>query len=479
MNYSIIRYILGIVLKLEGILMCLPLIVGIIYSEKSAYSYVITIAMCLIIGTILSHKKPKDTEFYATEGYITVSLSWVILSIFGCLPFVISGEIPSMVDALFETISGFTTTGASILSDVESLSYCNNMWRCFTHWIGGMGVLVFILAILPMRGGQRMYLMKAESPGPSVEKLVPKVRNTAMILYGIYTVMTFIEVLLLLISGMPLFDALTTSFGTAGTGGFGIKNDSITGYNSSIQIIVTVFMILFGLNFNIYYLILCKKFKQALHSEELKAYLLVIFATIGIITFNIRSFFPTIGEALKHAAFQVGSIITTTGFSTTNFDLWPQVSKTILIMLMFMGACAGSTGGGIKVSRLLILIKTLKKELFTIVHPRGVKKITMDKRPIEHETVRLTNIFMVAYIFILAFSILLIGIDNLDFTTNFTAVAATLNNIGPGLELVGPTRNFGIFSDFSKFILMSDMLAGRLEIFPMLMLFAPISWKRQ
>ena len=485
MNYSIIRYILGIVLKLEGILMCLPLIVGIIYSEKSAYSYVITIAMCLIIGTILSHKKPKDTEFYATEGYITVSLSWVILSIFGCLPFVISGEIPSMVDALFETISGFTTTGASILSDVESLSYCNNMWRCFTHWIGGMGVLVFILAILPMRGGQRMYLMKAESPGPSVEKLVPKVRNTAMILYGIYTVMTFIEVLLLLISGMPLFDALTTSFGTAGTGGFGIKNDSITGYNSSIQIIVTVFMILFGLNFNIYYLILCKKFKQALHSEELKAYLLVIFATIGIITFNIRSFFPTIGEALKHAAFQVGSIITTTGFSTTNFDLWPQVSKTILIMLMFMGACAGSTGGGIKVSRLLILIKTLKKELFTIVHPRGVKKITMDKRPIEHETVRLTNIFMVAYIFILAFSILLIGIDNLDFTTNFTAVAATLNNIGPGLELVGPTRNFGIFSDFSKFILMlvffPVILIGMLVIglvklaFPLLIIFGVVA----
>ena len=485
MNYSIIRYILGIVLKLEGILMCLPLIVGIIYSEKSAYSYVITIAMCLIIGTILSHKKPKDTEFYATEGYITVSLSWVILSIFGCLPFVISGEIPSMVDALFETISGFTTTGASILSDVEALSYCNNMWRCFTHWIGGMGVLVFILAILPMRGGQRMYLMKAESPGPSVEKLVPKVRNTAMILYGIYTVMTFIEVLLLLISGMPLFDALTTSLGTAGTGGFGIKNDSITGYNSSIQIIVTVFMILFGLNFNIYYLILCKKFKQALHSEELKAYLLVIFATIGIITFNIRSFFPTIGEALKHAAFQVGSIITTTGFSTTNFDLWPQVSKTILIMLMFMGACAGSTGGGIKVSRLLILIKTLKKELFTIVHPRGVKKITMDKRPIEHETVRLTNIFMVAYIFILAFSILLIGIDNLDFTTNFTAVAATLNNIGPGLELVGPTRNFGLFSDFSKFILMlvffPVILIGMLVIglvklaFPLLIIFGVVA----
>ena len=476
MNYSIIRYILGIVLKLEGILMCLPLIVGIIYSEKSAYSYVITIAMCLIIGTILSHKKPKDTEFYATEGYITVSLSWVILSIFGCLPFVISGEIPSMVDALFETISGFTTTGASILSDVESLSYCNNMWRCFTHWIGGMGVLVFILAILPMRGGQRMYLMKAESPGPSVEKLVPKVRNTAMILYGIYTVMTFIEVLLLLISGMPLFDALTTSFGTAGTGGFGIKNDSITGYNSSIQIIVTVFMILFGLNFNIYYLILCKKFKQALHSEELKAYLLVIFATIGIITFNIRSFFPTIGEALKHAAFQVGSIITTTGFSTTNFDLWPQVSKTILIMLMFMGACAGSTGGGIKVSRLVVFLKAIKSEVMSITHPRSVQKVQADGRPLSNDAVRRVLCYLGAYVIIVLASILLISLDGKDMTTNLTAVMATFNNIGPGLNLVGPTSNFGDYSVFSKIVLMFDMLVGRLEIFPLLILFAPGLW---
>ena len=478
MNYSIIRYILGIVLKLEGILMCLPLIVGIIYSEKSTYSYVITIAMCLIFGIILSHKKPKDTEFYATEGYITVSLSWVILSIFGCLPFVISGEIPSIVDALFETISGFTTTGASILSDVEALSHCNNIWRCFTHWIGGMGVLVFILAILPMRGGQRMYLMKAESPGPSVEKLVPKVRNTAMILYGIYTVMTFIEVLLLLISDMPLFDALATSFGTAGTGGFGIKNDSIAGYNSSIQIIVTVFMILFGLNFNIYYLILCKKFKQALHSEELKAYLLVIFATIGIITFNVRSFFPTIGEALKHAAFQVGSIITTTGFSTTNFDLWPQVSKTILIMLMFMGACAGSTGGGFKVSRILILCKTVRKELHIFLHPNAVKKIKMDGKAIPHEVVRSTNIFFIVYVLIFASSVFLIAFDDFDLITNFTAVAATINNIGPGFELVGPNGNFSMFSCFSKLVLTFDMLAGRLELYPILLLFTPAVWKK-
>lgn len=479
MNHSIIIYILGIVLKLEGALMCLPFIVGIIYSEKSAFAYGITILLCFVFGTLLSFRKPKNTVFYATEGFFTVSLSWVILSIFGCLPFLISGEITSVTDALFETVSGFTTTGASILSDVEALSKCNLFWRSFTHWIGGMGVLVFILAILPMQGGQRMHLMKAESPGPSVEKLVPRVKNTAMILYGIYTFMTFLEIVFLLFSGMSLFDALATSFGTAGTGGFGIKNSSMADYNSAIQIIVTVFMILFGINFNFYYLILCRKIKHAFHSEELRAYLLIIFATIGIITYNIRTLYPTVSEAVKHAAFQVGSIVTTAGFSTTDFNVWPQISKTLLIMLMFMGACAGSTGGGIKVSRLLILLKTVKKELFTIVHPRGIKKVSLDGRTIEHETVRMTNIFMVTYTIIMAFSILLIGIDDFDFTTNFTAVTATLNNIGPGLELVGPTENFGIFSNFSKFVLMFDMLAGRLEIFPMLILISPISWRKQ
>lgn len=477
MNYSIIRYVLGVVLRFEGIFMIPPAIVGFIYQEKSAYAYVITALICLILGSFLA-KKPKSMVFYATEGFISVSLSWIVLSFFGAMPFVISGDIPSITNALFESVSGFTTTGASILEDVEALSHCNLFWRSFTHWIGGMGVLVFILAVLPMSGGHRVYLMKAESPGPSVEKLVPRVKSTAMILYGIYSFMTVLEIIILLFLKMPLFDALTTAFGTAGTGGFGIKGDSIAGYTPAIQITVTVFMILFGVNFNIYYLFLCNKFKQVFRSEEVRAYFCIIAATIVIITYNIRHLFPTIGEALRHASFQVGSIITTTGFSTTDFNLWPQVSKTLLVLLMFVGACAGSTGGGIKVSRFVIMFKTVKKELFTIVHPHGVQKVKMDGHLIDHETVRAVNIFLIAYLLIYAISVLLIGFDNFDFTSNFTAVAATINNIGPGLELVGPMENFDLFSNFSKYVLMFDMLTGRLEIFPMMVLLAPVTWKR-
>ena len=479
MNHEMIRYIIGMVLKVEGVLLLLPVFVGILYREQSAWAFLISALVCLALGFLCSFSKPKENVFYATEGYVSVALSWIVLSVFGAFPFVLSGEIPSIVNALFETISGFTTTGASILSDVEALSHCMLFWRSFTHWIGGMGVLVFILAVLPLSGGSNMYLMKAESPGPSVEKLVPRVKETAMILYGIYIVITLIEIVLLLVSGMPLFDAVATSFGTAGTGGFGIKNDSIGGYSSVIQIIITVFMILFGVNFNIYYLMLRKKWKQVLYSEELRAYLGVILVTIIIIALYIRSAYGSMGEAVKHSAFQVASIITTTGFCTTDFNLWPQVPKTILIMLMFMGACAGSTGGGMKVSRFLIMMKTVKKEIFTFLHPHGVKKVKMDGHLIEHETVRAVNIYLIAYFLILTFSVLLIGVDDLDFTTNFTAVAATFNNIGPGLELVGPTQNFGVFSSFSKLVLMFDMLAGRLEIFPMLVLFTPYAWRKK
>lgn len=479
MNHAVIRYIIGMVLRVEGILMILPMIVGIIYGEKSALAFGISILLCFLVGFVIGRNKPKDQVFYATEGFVSVALSWIVLSIFGSLPFIISGEIPSVVNALFETISGFTTTGASILEDVEALSYCMLFWRSFTHWIGGMGVLVFILAVMPMHGGSNMYLMKAESPGPSVEKLVPRVRNTAMILYGIYVAITVLQIILLILNGMPLFDAAATSFGTAGTGGFGIKNDSMTSYSPSIQVIVTVFMILFGVNFNIYYLFLVKKWKQALQSEELKAYLAIIGATILVITGYIYHIYGSLGSSLRHAAFQVGSIITTTGFCTTDFNLWPQVPKTILIMLMFVGACAGSTGGGIKVSRLLIMAKTLKKELFTFIHPHGIKKVKMDGHLVGHETVRSVNVYLIAYMLIMGFSTLLVGVDDFDFTTNFTAVAATFNNIGPGLELVGPTENFNLFSDFSKIVLMFDMLAGRLELFPMLMLFSPDVWKKR
>lgn len=476
MNYTIIRYILGVVLKFEALFLCLPAAVGFIYHEKTVFSFLISILLCLIAGLTLSWKKPKNFVFYTSEGFIAVSLSWIVLSIFGALPFWISREIPSFTDALFETISGFTTTGASILTNVEALSHCSLFWRSFTHWIGGMGVLVFILAVFPMSGGYHMYLMKAESPGPSVEKLVPKIKNTAMILYGIYTAMTVIEIILLFVTGMPLFDSLTLSFGTAGTGGFGIRNDSIGGYAPHLQVIITVFMILFGVNFNAYYLVLCKKFRNVFRSQEVRTYLCIILVSGLLITFNIHDMFPNPLEALRHAFFQVGSIITTTGYGTTDFNLWPQFSKTLLVILMFVGACAGSTGGGIKVSRIIIILKSVTKELFTIIHPRAVKKVKMDGRSIEHDTLRSVNVFMMAYVFIFFFSLLVIALDNFDFTTNFTAVAATLNNIGPGLENVGPTSNFAAFSPLSKYVLMFDMLTGRLEIFPMLVLLSPITW---
>lgn len=478
MNYSIITYIIGWILNFEAAFMLLPCITALIYQEKSGWSFVITILLCLLVGVPRVLHKPSNKVFYVKEGFVTVSLSWVILSIVGAIPFVISGSIPNVIDALFETVSGFTTTGASILSDVESLPRCILFWRSFTHWIGGMGVLVFVLSILPMAGGYHMNLMKAESPGPSVSKLVPKVRSTAMILYGIYIFLTLLELVFLLAGRMPMFDALVTSFGTAGTGGFGIKNDSMTSYSSYLQNVTTVFMILFGVNFNVYFLLLAKKPRQAFRSEEVRDYLGIIFLTIVIITFNIRHIYPSIMESFRHAAFQVASIITTTGFATTDFNNWPQVPKTILVMLMFVGACAGSTGGGIKVSRFAILLKTVKKELEQYIHPKSVRKIVMDGKPVEHEVVRSINVFLITYVLVFSFSVLLIGFDDHDLITNFTAVAATLNNIGPGLELVGPTQNFGVFSGGAKLILIFDMLAGRLELFPLLLLFLPRTWKK-
>lgn len=478
MNYSIIVYIIGYVLKIEGLFLLLPCLTALIYQEPSGFAFLISAAICLFLGIITTYKKPQNNVFYGKEGFVTVSLCWVVLSIFGALPFLLNKEIPSIPDALFETISGFTTTGSTILTDIEALSKCSLLWRSFTHWIGGMGILVFVLAILPIAGGgSQMYLMRAESPGPSVSKLVPRVKHTAMILYGIYIVITIIEIILLLIGGMPFFDALTSAFGTAGTGGFGIKNDSFASYPIFCQGVVTVFMILFGVNFNVYYLFLCHKHKQALQSEELRMYLAVILVSSLFIAFNIRHLFPGF-QALHQAFFQVGSIITTTGFATADFNTWPELSKMILIFLMFFGACAGSTGGGIKISRILILMKSIKKELFFIVHPRSVKKIRMDGQVIEHDILRSINVFMATYFIIIMLSILLISLENKDTVTTVTSVITTLNNIGPGLELVGPVGNFSSFSALSKFVFMFDMLAGRLEIFPMLILFMPGTWKK-
>lgn len=479
MNYSIVLYILGCVLKFESAFLVLPALVGLIYREHASVSYLAVAVLCLILGVLLTHKKPRSTNLYTREGFVAVALSWIIMSIFGAIPFVLTGDIPFYVDALFETISGFTTTGSSILTDVESISKASLFWRSFSHWIGGMGVFVFIMAILPMMGGSTMNLMKAESPGPSVSKLVPHVKDTAKILYGIYIAITICEATILRALGMPLFDSLTTTFGTVGTGGFGIRNDSIAGYSPAIQITITVFMILSAINYTAYFYILTGKIKELFKIEEVRWYLAIIFGSVAVITWNVRSLYPTFSETLRHAFFQVGSIITTTGYATTDFDLWPALSKTLLVTLMFIGACAGSTSGGIKVSRILILLKTIRKELSLIIHPRQVKKIRMDGHPVDHETLRSANVFLVVYFVLLLTSMLLISVDEFDFSTNFTSVVTVLNNIGPGLNLVGPTQNFSIFSPFSKFVLMFDMLAGRLELFPMMILLMPSTWKRK
>ena len=479
MNYSIIVYIIGMILKIEAVFMALPAITALIYQETSGVAFLITIALCLVIGLPLTRKKPTRKAFYTKEGFVTVALSWIVLSIIGAIPFVISRSIPNPVDALFETVSGFTTTGASILSDVEALPHCMLMWRSFTHWIGGMGVLVFILSLLPLTGGYHMNLMKAESPGPSVSKLAPKVQSTAKILYSIYFVMTVIQILLLLVGGMPLFDSICTAFGTAGTGGFGIKNDSIAGYSPYIQNVCTVFMLLFGVNFGCYYLLMIRHVKSVFEDEELRMYFAIVLGSIVLIVLNLRGYYDTIGETIRHAAFQVASIVTTTGFATTDFDLWPSFSKGILFALMIVGACAGSTGGGLKCGRALLLLKNLRRNTRRVLNPHRVEVVRVNGRRISEDVLENTNTYLVAYVVITLVSFLLVSIDGLSLTTNLTAVVSCFNNIGPGLEMVGPTCNFGIFSWFSKLILIFDMLAGRLEIFPMLILVNRSTWRRR
>ena len=479
MNYPMIRYILSWVLKVEGALMFLPCLAALIYGEQEGFWYLFWAALCFALGFAGSFRKPENTEIYRKDGFAAAALAWVVLSLFGAVPFVLTGEIPSFVDALFEIVSGFTTTGSSILSDVEALSHVSLFWRSFSHWIGGMGVLVFILMLIPVRNGSSIYLMRAESPGPSVSKFVPRVRNTAILLYKMYIAMTVLEIVLLLLAGMQGFDALCISFGSAGTGGFAVLNSGCAAYTALQQWIITVFVILFGVNFTFYYLLLCKKAGAAFGMQEVRAYLLIIAVSAGLITWNISGMYGSFSESLRQASFQVGSIITTTGYATTDFNLWPELSKYILVMLMFIGSCAGSTGGGIKVSRILILLKTVRKELQSIAHPRSIKKIRMDGHTVEHETLRSINVFFIVYTVIFAVSVLIISFDGFSFETNFTAVAATLNNIGPGLGDVGPMSNFGIYGPVSKLVMVFDMLAGRLEIFPLLLLFCPSTWKRR
>ena len=478
MNHKMISQMLGRVLCIEAALLLLPTAVCLIYGEDPR-PFLYTILVAVGLGALLWHRKIADTAFYAREGFVIVAFSWVLMSLVGALPFVLSGDVEHYVDAVFETVSGFTTTGASILTDVEAMSRGCLFWRSFTHWVGGMGVIVFILAVMPKTGGYNMHLMRAESPGPSVGKLVPKIRETAMTLYMIYFGITVVELLLLIIARMPVFDAFCNAFATAGTGGFAIKGASLAAYSTYAQTVSTVFMILFGVNFSIYYFLIKRKFKYIKDNTEIRWYLGIIVIAIALITVNTLSQYDRFYDAFHHASFTVASIITTTGFATVDFNLWPQFSKTILILLMMIGACAGSTGGGMKVSRFVVLAKCSDAEIRKLAAPHTVKTTQMDGKPMSKDSVGAILKYFAIYIIIVVVSVLLISIENVDGTTTLTAVMATFNNIGPGLNLVGPTANYAFFSDFSKIVLSMDMLFGRLELYPMLVLFLPHTWARK
>ncbi len=480
MNKRSIIYILGWVLIVESVAMQIGTVTSLIYGEKEAIYFVATGVVCAILGVLaVKVKKPKNMVLYQKAGFAATALSWILLSLAGCMPFWLSGEIPHFIDAFYETVSGFTTTGSTILNDVEALSKGMLMWRSFLHWLGGMGVIVFLLAIIPKLGGQQnIFLMKAESPGPIIGKAVPRMRNYATMLYGIYIILTALEFILLLFGGLNVFEAINTSFSTAGTGGFGIYNSNAAAFDSYyVQMVIAVFMLLFGVNFSVYLCLIARKFKQSLKFEELWIYLGIVAVSTAIIAFNISSIYKPY-DAFHQSFFYVTSIISTTGFGLTDVNKWSELSKTIIIILTFIGASAGSTGGGFKISRIILLFKEVRKEFSLLVHPRNVKLVKMDGKAVNHDIMRTTSMYLVLYIGVFAISFLLVSIDNMDFTTSFTAVAANLNNTGPGLGAVGPVGNYADFSILSKIVFIFDMLAGRLEIYPLLLLFAPSAWKK-
>lgn len=478
MNHKLILKIIGLIVLIEAAFLLLPVAVALIYSEKQVFDFLAVIGINVLIGVPLALLKIKRKTMFAKDGFFVVAIAWIIFSALGALPFVISGYIPNYIDALFETVSGFTTTGSSIMTNVEILPRCLAFWRCFTNWIGGMGILVFMLALTSLTGGSSVHLLRAESTGPTVEKMTPKLSTTAKRLYLIYIGITLLEIVFLSFD-MPLFDAITTSIANAGTGGFAIYNSSIGGYSAYSQIVVTVFMFVFAVNFGIYFLILTGRLKQVLKNEELWVYLGIIFVAISAITVNIfnSGLFSSFGEALRHAAFQVATVMSTTGFATTDFNLWPELSKMLLVLLMFIGACAGSTAGGMKISRIIIGVKATIQDLKATIHPRSIKSIRLNGKPVSEDVVNRTVKFILCYLIIFVVSVLIVSFDNFDFTTSFTAVAATLNNIGPGLGKVGPTGNFSEFSALSKIVMTLDMLIGRLEIYPIMILLMPRNWK--
>ena len=479
MNRRMVFYTLGQIVRVSSLLMLLPTVVALIYREDTVLSFLIAVAIAVIVGTVLTFvAKPRDRVIYAKEGFVIVSLAWLTMSAVGALPFFLSGEIPSYTDAFFETVSGFTTTGASILTDLESMSHGLLFWRSFTHWIGGMGVLVFVMAIIPNVSDRSIHIMRAEMPGPIIGKLVPRVKDTAKILYLIYIVMTALMFILLLCGNMPVFDSAIHAFGTAGTGGFGIKADSVGSYSPYLQWVITIFMILFGVNFNLYYLLLLRRVKAILRSEELWCYFTIVAVSATVITVNIASQFPTVSDAVRAAFFQVSSIITTTGYSSVDFNQWPTLSKSILLALMFLGGCAGSTAGGLKIARAIILQKKIRKELRQMTHPRSVNAMRFEGRILDESTANTATVYFAFYALIFLVLFLLLCLEPFDIETNFSAAASCFNNVGPGFSLAGPMSSYSMYSPFSKWLLSFAMLLGRLEIFPMILAFSPATWSK-
>ena len=480
MNKSMVFKITGIILQIQALLLLLPAVVSLIYKESCVWSYLICAALSAALGTLLRLIfKPKNTLIYAREGLVIVAMCWLFMSLIGCLPFIISREIPNFFDAFFETVSGFTTTGASILKNVETLSHGNLFWRSFTHWIGGMGVIVFVTAVIPNMSDRSIHIIRAEMPGPIVGKLVPKVRGTSRVLYLIYIVLTLTEIIFLLCGGLNLFESSVLSFGTAGTGGFSIKADGIASYSPYIQWVITIFMLIFGINFNLYYLCLIRRFKNAVKSEELWVYISIFAVSTGIITLNLLNSFDSFSEALRHSAFQVSSIITTTGYGTADFNLWPNLSKAVLFILMFTGACAGSTAGGLKISRVVILFKTIRKECQRLIHPRSVRTLKFEGKALDNVTRHGVTAYFAIYMICILSVFLLLSIDTLSFETNISAAVSCFNNIGPAFDAAGPMANYADYSSFSKLILCVAMLMGRLEIYPVLLALSIGTWTKK
>ena len=481
MNHKTVFNVVGKIILVEALLLSLPAVMSLIYREDCFWAFLTVIALSVLIGSLLTWiPKAKDAVIYAKEGFVIVSLAWISMSLIGALPFFLTGEIPNYIDAFFETVSGFTTTGASILTDVESMSRGLLFWRSETHWVGGMGVLVFVMALIPNLSERSIHVLRAEVPGPTVGKLVPRIKDTAKILYSIYIVLTALEIVLLLCGGMPLFDSVVHAFGTAGTGGFGVKADSIAGYSPYLQWVVTIFMLLFGVNFNLYYLILIRRFRSVFKSEELWVYIGIVVTAVVLVGINIWPLYQNVAEVLRLSAFQVSSILTTTGFSTANFNLWPPFSKAILVVLMMIGACAGSTAGGLKVARVVLMFKQLRNELQRLLHPRAIKTVSFEGKRADTLTLNGVNIYFSVYMILLVLVMLLLSLDSgMSFEADVTAAIACFNNIGPGMAEVGPLGSYAGYSDLSTFVLSLAMLLGRLEIFPLLLFLSPSTWSKK